>query len=45
MKCEMFEYQIGFIREILDKAQIDTSLVKHADTAEAAQDELLICLG
>jgi len=28
--------QAGFIREIMSKAQIDTSLVKHANTAEAA---------
>ncbi|KAL4430492.1 hypothetical protein ABPG74_005417 [Tetrahymena malaccensis] len=37
--------QVDFIQEIMSKAQVDTSLVKHANTTEAAQDELLICLG
>lgn len=27
------------------KAIVDTSLIKHANTTEAAQEELLICLG
>lgn len=37
---------IQVIGEILRRAEIDTSFqVKHASTTEAAQEELLICLG
>ena len=39
-------YQYDFFAEILSRADIDISQqVKHSQTNEAAQEELLICLG